>query len=785
MNHEIQRLIPLAAVGVCLSIGLATGSAGEIPETEATPLRPGIDAERMLRLETAQKNFEQIKTSSTGFGNRGHEIGVLLAPVLVDDPHFVAEVLDAWLPAAEADKSGKQMAALANGLVSHGTARDIEATMATLILLDSLWEGSTPPATPDTGDPIGQLWRVMDPENLENPELWRRSATLSPKLQARFWLKSEIRSGPNFAKDPALAATLRDASNGSEIIRTAFEWHMWNALMSRDYAKADVNTLLAFPRALKDAGLPPDEFAKLVCGPYSYNQMDRLENPRVLMAETPVLLDGLQTLPGDLADDIIMVLSYSRYLWFKDGDSGDVDTSGAAGFGDARPLLEWVLTRVPESSLSPMTDNGMTSAILASGDGELFGLWAKAKGKSAAGNVPLIVALLEKGRVAEAVALDPPPGTGLYSPGKFTAHMEQLVARLRSDPSLLAFHLAVLLSMMDDARPPEAPVEKKAERQKRLAAEFERVREDMPVEDRAGFLLSLGIFRSAQGHHPALDEFTGEAAAREFRTMLSSGRMSATAMLFVNYACSRAIAGDLSGIREITTAIDSAPIGVLCDNAVENMVLGPVHGCFTTIANNTDARLPKAAVEAVLGFAKALAGRQTPALGGPAARLVHLASKDAASLASALKHCGLERETPAMPGTLFACREMSAESLSMEIRVGLLHPSSSKTLLASLDKVMVSDDESPLVPLLGDPKLRALIPPEGFVKWNRGVRHVAPEGFASMNLYIKERHGEFDRQQLIETENLMYHLEYPNPDDRNIRHYYDWRLNGPWKWWNR
>lgn len=792
---KIQELIPYMRIGLLLWIGLVPAKAEEMnekgagnlegiakrPETEAVPLNLGLEAERKRRLEMARKNFEQIKANSAGLGNQSYQIGGLVAPVLIDDPYFVAEVLDAWLPTADADTSGKEMAVFANGLLSCAGARGIEVTMASLRFLDWLWKESPPPVMPDSGDPMDLLWRTLGSKSLENPELWRQTGALSPKVQARFWVKSEMHSGPNFATESELAETLRDAAKGSEISRTAFEWHLQNAILNRGLGtKVNVKTLLAFPQALKNAGLPPDKFAKLVCGNYTWTSFTRLENPGVLIAETPVLLDGLQTLPGDLGDDIILILSSCPYLWFKDRDQSDIDDSGASGLGEAEPLLEWLLARVPESSLSSISVSQMTPIILAANHPKWSELWAKATGKSAAGNVHLIMDLLEKGRVAEAVALDPPFGGGLYSPGKFTARMEQLVARLRSDPSLRAFHLAVRLSMLDDASSPEAPAEKLAERQKRLTAEFERVREGLSVEGRADLYLSLGIFRAAaQGHAPDLDEYAGVAAAKEFSTMLSSGRRSATANLYVNYACSRAIAGDLSGINEITTAIDAAPVGFLCDEAIDCEVLRPVVGCFISHANNMDVRLPKASVEAILGFAKALAGRQTVRLNGAASRLVYLAANDDASLAAGLKLCGLEKVKPAVPGASDGFSETSAEMLSMEIRVALLHPSCSKALLASLSEVSVSDDKSPLVPLLGDPKLRAGISPEQFVRWNRGVRQVTPEGLKSIRLYVTERKGEFDMQHRIATEGLLDRLE--NPAGRSTRDFYDQLPNSPWQ----
>lgn len=788
----------MKGIGLWACLGMAQVWAGEMPknaevdpdmlvkrpERVEVPLRERLDAERRYRLETARKNFDRMKADSAKLDNQDYQIGAMLAPVLMDDPRFFAEVLDAWFPAAEADKSAKQMAAFVSGLVSGGGARDVDAAMATLRLLDLLWDGSPPPVSPGSGDPIGLLWNALrskNPKSLEKPELWRQAAALPPKIQARLWVKSASQNGPDFATDPELVETLRDAAKDSKITRAAFEWHLLEASVNRgSAAKVDVRTFLAFPQALKDAGVPPEEFARLVCASYTWTTFIRLENPGALIAETPVVLDGLQTLPGDLGDAIIEVLAACEYLRFKDEADGDIEPSGAARFGAVEPLLKWVLTRVPESSLSSISGSQMTPDILKTDDASLLDLWVKALGKAGAGNVPLIVGLLEKGRVAQAVALDPLPGQGLYSPGGFTARLEQLVARLRSDPSLPAFHLAVRLSMLDDAASPEAPVESKAGRQDRLTAEFERIREGLSVEDRADFHLTLGVSRvEARGHAPALDEYAGEAAAREFRTMLSSGRRSATAGLYVNSACSRAIAGDLSGVNEITSAIDSAPIGVICDEAIECHVLRPVVGCFVTHANNTDVRLPKATVDAILGFAKALAGRQTLRLNGAAARLVYLATNDDASLAAGLKHCGLVGVKPAVPGASDGFTEMSATMLSIEIRVALRHPSFSKTLLTALSEVWVSDDGSPLVPLLGDPKLRAGIAPNLFIHWNSRVRRVTPEGLESMKLYINERHGEFDVPQRIATEDLMYRLE--NPKGRSERGYYDRLRNSPWE----
>lgn len=207
------------------------------------------------------------------------------------------------------------MTAFIEGLLSNSRT-SLRGTLAILRLLDPLLKDSMPaPRNPNSGDPLGNLWSRLKPENKVDPALWMQIAALSPEFQSRIWLASIRYTGenPELAADPKLVETLRDAVKGGEVTRSALEWLMESARMRRDSkVRIDGDKLLAFANALKSAGATSNDLSMLLS--MNYRLLSRMENPGGLMAGTPGLLAGLKTLPVELSSQMLQGV---QQLWNK------------------------------------------------------------------------------------------------------------------------------------------------------------------------------------------------------------------------------------------------------------------------------------------------------------------------------------------------------------------------------------------------------------------------------------------------------------------------------------
>ncbi len=769
LPEEIRR-----AVADFLTAGMGTGDMKGLPEFAATRLRDRLGAERKQRLESARQAYTRMKARPSAA--QSYELGTMLGPVLADGDAFVAEVLAAWRPLAEADKSGKAIEAFMGGLVSN-TRQDQAAALTILRLVDSVSKGSPPPFQRNSnwGDPLQNLWSTLGRQAFGDPEFWRQIAALSPKLQAQFWLRApENESGRDFGANPKPVKSLREAAKGGEVTRAALEWCLQStAFLRDDNYKLDGAALLGFVKALKDEGVSTANIAVLLCR--SYSMLPRMENPGVFMAETPTLLAGLKAFPEEQATKLFQGV---LRLW----EQAENDRRKASGSYSTTKLptpvypvesaavLKFVLNRGFDPSRSGYFGSGMTPFIIATGDAELLDLWIKFGGKSLVGDLALIIALLEKDRIAEAVALAPTVGRGMSSHREFDTALESLILKLDSVPTPQSFGLRIRLSLLSDAQGTEAPAEKYAARRARLTDEFERIRATLTVFERADFCLLLGLNRMQNPRHvPALDEFASEAAARDFQQMLlPRGAASRLAGLFVPAVCSRVSADDLSGLTLLAAAIAAAPPAQQGD-AMISQFLNPTHASLTAYINRLNGSLPEASVETITSFAKALAGRKNPLFLGIASQLVHLVATDAASLEAALKRCGLEGVKSAMTTPNARMSRISQETIQALMRVALLHPGSSEVLLESLGTPPTMDPTaSPMLPLLHDPNLRARISPDLFLKWNRHLAGVDQKNLEVMKLYATERRADCDEAQRTQLDELMKRLDDPeimmNPD---------------------
>ncbi|OYV00808.1 MAG: hypothetical protein CFE26_23570, partial [Verrucomicrobiales bacterium VVV1] len=155
-----------------LTSNMADEDNSGLPTFVTARISENTVAQRKQRISQARSNLESMKSGSSGSTYQSQEYGLLLGQVLGDDDVLTAEILSAWRPLAEADKSGKETSAFIEGLLSNSRA-GLKGTLATLRLLDPLLKDSVPaPRNPNSGDPLGNLWSRLKPENKVDPALW-------------------------------------------------------------------------------------------------------------------------------------------------------------------------------------------------------------------------------------------------------------------------------------------------------------------------------------------------------------------------------------------------------------------------------------------------------------------------------------------------------------------------------------------------------------------------------------------------------------------------------------
>ncbi len=755
LPKEIRRPVIAALIE-----GMALEYTVGIHPVVAAHLREILDAQSAERVKAARVAFNSLKANSAKSPDQSYQLGSMLGMVIADDEAFFAEVLAHWRPTAEADASGKIMEAFIGGLVSN-SRQNPRAMFEVMRLCDSLWKGSPPPARANSqwGNPMVGLLSQQGTVALQNPQLWQQVATLSPKFQAQFWLSAAENGNLNgLDTDPKLLEKLREAAKGGEVTRTALEVFLQSAAMQRGgESKRDGAALLAFAKALKEVGVSPVDLSALLSRFYS--RLSQMENVGPLLAEIPILLDGLKTFPEEHSGNLFQGL---QNLWEKaqqnarkaSGNRSEIVAPTLAYPVETKALLKFVFARSLNPSRSSYYGSGMTPMVLATGDAELLELWLKVGGKALGGDLALIVTLLEKDRVAEAIALAPAAGRSFNTSRRFDSHLESLISKLSSVSAPQTFRLRARLSMLPDVSEAAAPSEKYNARRVRLLAEFEGARNSLSLADRADICLLLGLHQATdQKHVPALDEFANEAAAKALKKSFITGESSsASTTLFIPAVCSRVFADDLSGITLLTAAV---PPGSRDANSFLQSSVYPIQHCLIAYVNRHDGIIPEPSVEIILAYAKAIADGKNPICRGIAFQYVHLVTSDAASLEAGLKSCGLEGVKPS------AYVESGATPATMQalMRLALLHPTASEVLLESLGTpAAYYSNRGAMLPSLHEPKLRAKISPTLFLSWNRILRTVTPEDLEVINLYATERRNDFDEAQRAELDGWLQRL---------------------------
>ncbi len=735
-----------------------------LPAVVTARISENAAAQRKQRIAQARNALENLKSGSSGSSYLSQQYGSLLGQVVGDDDALTAEILAAWRPLVEADKSGKEMNAFIEALLSNSRA-GLKGTLATLRLLDPLLKDSMPaPRNPNSGDPLGNLWSRLTPENKVDPALWKQIAALSPKFQARIWLAAIRYTGENLelTADPKLVAILRDAAKGGEVTRTALEWLMESARVQRDsQTRINGDKLLAFASALKSAGATPGDLSMLLS--VNYSLLPRMENAGALMVKTPGLLAGNKALPAELSSQLLQGV---QQLWQR--VLNDIRNNGSVVSGLALPasvypvetaaLLKFVFSGGIDISRGYFDRSNMTQMVLSLNDPDLLGLWIKVGGKSLAGELVLIAALLEKDRVAEAIALAPVAGQQMSSSmlRYYTKSLESLVAKLRADPSPQAFRLAVRFSIIPDAQGDHAPVVKMEQRRSQILAEYERLRNGLTIAERAETCLLFRLNYQIGGNSPVLDEFATDQAAREFKTLLSGERSSHLAQLFVPAVCSRVYAGDLSGLDRLTAIIGSLPVARRNEGMFVQSVMTPVHSSLLHHLAGLDGKLPPATLESILTCAKVIASSKQPEYRGMASQLVHFVSTDAASLQAGLKRCDLAGVKPSVSVNYGLLRNSDPATLTKLFRLAILHPVAADVLLDSLNSQRdYAVTNKAFLSALADSKLRARISPTVFLKWNRLSIPLEAVDLEALKLYVTERRAEFDETQRAELDRLL------------------------------
>lgn len=756
-----------------LTQGMGRGDVKGLPEAASSRLLARLEMERKRRVAQARQEFAQLQSAPGGLAGQGQRLGSILARA-ADDAEFSAEILAAWRPVAEADKSGAAMEAFAYGLASQ-SGSDPQASLACLRLLDGLWKGAPPVARKNSqsGDPF-QYFRNSLNRMMNEPEIWLQLAALSPGVQARFWLVAmSSYDNANLTKDPKLLASLREAARGGEITRAALECRIQSAAVrGNSSARMESSGFLDFARALKKAGVPPESIAPFWCD--MFGQLSRMDHPERIIAETPRVLEGLKTFPNDGSGGVFQgLLAYLNRVQSEmrraSGGADETTNPPLPHMDEVVALLKWAFAMPPNPERSYLDLGSMSSVVLSTGDAGLLEAWIRYSGRALVGDSKLILALLEKDRVAEAVSLAPEPGGRLNSRAvlRFTPQIEKLAAKLEADPSPRALRLRAEISLRPDPYRDELPAENLDARRKRLVADFERIRAGLEVTDRAALCKSLDLEGNALLEHiPALDEFADGKALEDFRRNLTTGEgPTLLGGLFVPAACSRVHAGDYAPLTRLAEMVSTLPKGRRHESRIKGS-LSQVLSCLVVHADRHDAALPKPAAEIALSLARTLSGSRDMDVKSSAFLLIHLASNDVGSLAANLKECGLDPRMRVFlnHSSVIIVYHTASKHL---LRLAVLHAVASEVLFqAFLSPRDMRNPVEEVVPLLAEEKVRARISPAVFLSIFRHAGPMPAGNIEHLELFAKERGKDFNENERAELDMLMDRWRRMSPAGR-------------------
>lgn len=91
-----------------LTANMADEDTRGLPDFVTARISENAVAQRKQRISQARSNLESLKSSSSSSSYQSQQYGSLLGQVIGDDDALTAEILTAWQPLAEADKTGRR-----------------------------------------------------------------------------------------------------------------------------------------------------------------------------------------------------------------------------------------------------------------------------------------------------------------------------------------------------------------------------------------------------------------------------------------------------------------------------------------------------------------------------------------------------------------------------------------------------------------------------------------------------------------------------------------------------
>ncbi|MCP5533185.1 MAG: hypothetical protein H7A48_08435 [Akkermansiaceae bacterium] len=725
-----------------LTSSLTEDSIAGLPAPAAERLRARLDRDREQRLADARKRFEALKTAPHSFVGRSDDVGNLVAGVLLEEPAFADEVIAAWKPTADADRSGRELQQFLRGLANNSGS--LASLFARLRVIESLGGQALQPPKSGMPDPLERFLDDLRHHN-GSAEFWRGLAETSPAFQARICVAmlspyvSLIRDA-----DEETAATLREAAKGtSPAARGTLEWILvLSTRRGSDDKKLDAAQLVRVLHQLKDAGAPAHKVVKIFAASLSDSYLFDTIDPFV--SETSSLLEDVRLLHPDDAQNIIQAIDRTLYR-LQNRKPGKADDDNPGSSADLDGLLRSVIPRVP-----PDTRLGscfyITRHLISSDDTALFDAWLKLHRKALIGADEVILALLRMDRIEEAISFAPAEGRELnrWSGKSFGKEMETTVEKLAAAPSPEAFALRVRFCTLHDEHGDEAPSEPRETRIGRLEKEFDERRAGLSLGDRILLVRLLGLTQTALTRHvPALDEFAGESHLQALATHLSGGDRSDAAWIVFRAACSRLHAGDASLLQRIADLITAVP-----RTKTARTRSGDVQGIDTILpgvihhAIQHDGRLPDASARAARAYAMAITNRGDQMNEICASLLLRVIDRDDTAFAKSLEAAGIpsmttERVlpvvTPATARLLFQLGIGEEPPAPEDLRAKIRDQTSPRTV-----------DRSHILPRLADPELRRNLKPEEVVQAVRGISFPSPDEIALIRAYIAEHREELE-----------------------------------------
>ncbi|MCU0748324.1 MAG: hypothetical protein MUF13_02150 [Akkermansiaceae bacterium] len=784
----LAKLPDPVRAGVILSFapGIGMEDLKDLPAIVANPFRARLEEQRKREIQQARVKLKQYKPGAlppTSPLEIPMGLGSIASTVLGADDAMLDEILGLLEPLLKNDKSGANQSAFLNSFFSRSN-QSAKWSLDAMRLLERIWKQSPPPPfTPGSQDPITRWFNTLPPGFFQDPANWHDISMFTPPTQALIWSQVWISAKPG--REAALDRKIRDAVKASPVTLAAFEWHLESEASRLDRNHViDQGKWIAYLTVLKDAGISPDRLAFNLSKQSSL--LGKLKDPSAFMVFIPELLEGTRTLPPGFESNWLNAI---HQIWRKAESSrrgsGELNkeitkekTPQYFRHEEAIVFLNFILDHQNRAQGEGYVYRELLPMVLSSQDDALVRRWVKEVGQSLTGDRALILYLLERKLVAEALAIAPSPGEPTMSHSSdtyyFDSKIESAVAKLKADPSPRAFCLAADLSRLPDLRKgsgtPEAmPREAWADRRKRLLSEYASRAAEFSFHERAAICVSLGLDQS--GYHeaqPLLNEFAGDTSVSDFRKSLTDGPPTPLARLFVPAACSLAHGGDLSGMERLAAVLSNADL--MENRGNTERLLRQITPCLVAHANRLDAKLPPATIALYLQFAKAHTALKGHRLATSASYLVHVASMDLESLANALKELGLEKVPPVFQGDVYfqGSRDISIETATL--RIALMHPVSSPALInaAALGS---HGGPSPLVPLLSDPALRAKIPVDLFLRLTTRAYPIRREDLDLLQTYITERKADFTPEQMRRIEAQHFPIprklpagEIPFPD---------------------